>query len=117
MDVLDELRRREPLFHREELGRTRADFERMIVDDFWEIGASGRRYDRAFVLDELERRYAAPYEERWETSDLECRELAPDVYLVTYTLEQPDRRTRRATIWRREGGEWKAVYDQGTVVG
>ena len=35
----DALRAREPLFHRPELGTSRADFERMIVDSFWEIGA------------------------------------------------------------------------------
>lgn len=52
-DVLDELRRREPIFHRPEFGSTRADFERMTADDFWEIGASGQLYSRAHVLDVL----------------------------------------------------------------
>jgi hypothetical protein len=36
---------------------------------------------------------------------------------VTYTLVQDGKRkTRRATIWQRVGGEWKIVYHQGTVV-
>lgn len=52
-DVLDELRRREPIFHRPEFGSTRADFERMTADDFWEIGASGQLYSREHVLDVL----------------------------------------------------------------
>ena len=62
-DVLAELVRHEPLFHRPELGATRADFERMIAEDFWETGASGRRYSREFVLNELDRRLAAPHED------------------------------------------------------
>jgi hypothetical protein len=33
-DVLAELSAREPIFHRPELGTSRADFERMTVEDF-----------------------------------------------------------------------------------
>ena len=62
-EVLAELTRREPIFHRAELGTTRTDFERMTAEDFWETGASGRRYSRQFVLDELEKRFAAPHED------------------------------------------------------
>lgn len=116
-DVLAELSRREPIFHRPEFGTTRADFENMMVDDFWEVGASGKRYSRAFVLEEVKRRFPLAHEDVWETSDFRCRELAPDVYLLTYTLLQDHtRRTRRSTIWQRTAGGWKIVYHQGTIV-
>jgi hypothetical protein len=114
--ILAELVAREPIFHRPEFGTTRADFERMMADDFWETGASGRRYSREFVLEELERRHAAPQEEIWETSDFVCRHLAGDVFLLTYTLVQNQRKTRRATIWQRTPDGWKILYHQGTVV-
>ncbi len=117
MSVLHELIDREPIFHRPELGTTRADFERMTREDFWETGASGRRYSRAFVLDVLERRFSRPHEDRWEASDFCCRELATDLYLLTYTLVQDSiRKTRRATIWQRTAAGWKIVYHQGTTV-
>lgn len=54
--ILEELSRREPIFHRPELGTSRTDFEAMTEVGFWETGASGRRYSREFVLEELERR-------------------------------------------------------------
>ncbi len=115
--VLGELMRREPIFHRPEFGTTRADFERMTASDFWEIGASGRRYDRAYVLDELERRYSVPHADRWETTDFECRRLAENIYLLTYILVQDgSRRSRRSTIWERVGDGWKIVFHQGTLV-
>ncbi|MEU4847653.1 DUF4440 domain-containing protein [Streptomyces gilvosporeus] len=114
--VLDELVRREPLFHRAELGTTRADFEAMTAPDFWETGASGRRYSRAYVLDVLEERLKTPAAETWEASDFHCRELAADVYLLTYTLAFNGRRTRRTTIWQQRTGRWTALYHQGTVV-
>lgn len=115
--VLDELRRREPIFHHPELGTTRADYARMTTEDFWEIGASGQRYSRAHVFDVLAARRAQPTgESGWEASDFHCRELGPGVYLLTYTLRQGARETRRSTIWQRVNDDWKIVFHQGTVV-
>ncbi|HEX8071472.1 MAG TPA: DUF4440 domain-containing protein [Pyrinomonadaceae bacterium] len=117
LPVLDELQRREPIFHRPEFGTTRADFERMTEATFWETGASGRRYSRADVLDLLEQRQAQPHADVWAARDFHCLELAPDNYLLTYTLLQDGTRlTRRATIWRRTDEGWKIVYHQGTLV-
>jgi len=48
--MLADLSRREPIFHRPEFGTSRADFERMTAEDYWETGASGRRYSRQSVL-------------------------------------------------------------------
>jgi hypothetical protein len=116
MRVLEQLQSREPIFHRLELGTTRADFEKMMVADFWEVGASGRRYSREYVLSELQKRYAGPYMDQWETRDFQCRRLAEDVYLLTYTLLQGERQTRRATIWQNTPTGWKIVFHQGTIV-
>ncbi|MEH2039355.1 hypothetical protein [Nostoc sp.] len=63
LNVLNELIQREPIFHRPELGTRRADFEQMTESTFWEVGASGRRYSREYVLDEIEKRYASPEED------------------------------------------------------
>ena len=114
--ALDALRAREPLFHRPEFGTTRADFEAMIVDDFWETGASGRRYDRAFVLDALEARHAQAHEDPWETSEFRCRALGERTWLLTYTLRQGERLSRRMTLWREGDDGWRALYHQGTLV-
>ncbi len=116
-NVLAELSAREPIFHRPEFGTSRADFERMTVEDYWETGASGRRYSRKAILDELERRFSKPHDDVWETRDFYCRKLAEDTYLLTYTLLQDHQRlTRRATIWQNTGDGWKIVYHQGTIV-
>ena len=116
VEILEELSRREPIFHRPELGTTRADFEAQTAEDFWEVGASGRRYNRDFVLATLEERWAHPHEDPWETSEFHCRELADDTYALTYTLRQGDRVTRRLTLWRRVGPAWKILFHQGTAV-
>lgn len=116
-DVLGELSRREPIFHRPEFGTSRADFERMTAEDYWETGASGRRYSRPSVLDGLEERFSVPHADVWETRDFHCRKLSEDTYLLTYALLQDKQRlTRRATIWRNTPDGWKIVYHQGTIV-
>jgi hypothetical protein len=116
-DVLAELMKREPIFHRPEFGTTRRDFDRMMAREFWEVGASGQRYSREFILDELERRFAAPHADVWETSEFYCQRLAEELYLLTYTLLQDGvRLTRRSTIWRRSAEGWQIVFHQGTIV-
>jgi hypothetical protein len=117
LGILEELKSREPIFHRPEFGTTRADFESMMHADFCEIGASGRRYSREYVLSELVQRHKHPHPDAWETSEFHCRRLAPDVYLLTYTLIQNKiRKTRRSTIWHRTEMGWKIMFHQGTIV-
>jgi hypothetical protein len=114
--VLEELQQKEPLFHRLELATTRTDFELTTAPDFWETGASGKRYSREFVWATLEARYSAGEDDPCETSEFQCREASPDTYLLTYTLRQNERMTRRLTVWRRRDDRWQALYHQGTPV-
>jgi hypothetical protein len=115
-EVLRELMAREPLFHRPEFGTTRNDFDKLMAPEFWETTASGRRVSRQFVLDFLEKRYETTAEVVWEIEDFRCQEIATDNYLVTYTLFQGERVTRRTAIWRRTIEGWQIVYHQGTIV-
>ena len=116
LEVLEELKQREPVFHHPEFGTTREDYENMMDPEFWEVGASGRRYSREFVLETLANRAPDPGESKWLTRDFQCREIAADNYLITYTLAQGLRITRRATLWRRTAAGWKILYHQGTIV-
>jgi hypothetical protein len=111
-----ELSAREPIFHRPEFGTGREDFEAMVDPDFFEVGASGRKYSREFVLEALELRDHSAVEHLVVT-DFGCRALSEDTYLVTYLLEQAHARlSRRSTLWRRTAAGWKALYHQGTLI-
>jgi len=117
LPVLHDLERQEPIFHRPEFAATCADFDQLMAPDYWEIGASGRRYSRSFVLQTLAKQ--APLDAgaaNWQTTDFACRQLGPDTYLVTYTLDQASRLTRRSTIWRRNGSNWQILFHQGTMI-
>jgi hypothetical protein len=117
LPVLDELKSREPIFHTREFGTTLSDFEKATAPDYWEAGASGRRYSRAFILSELEKHPPVDAAAAgWKCDDHALRQLGEDVFLLTYTLRQLERITRRATIWQKSVEGWRVLYHQGTVV-
>jgi hypothetical protein len=115
--VFEELCRREPIFHTPEFGTTLADFERATAREYWEVGASGRRYSREFILRTLDQN--PPVDAAsvgWQSYDHGLRRLGPNTYLFTYTLRQAERLTRRATIWQTTSEGWRILYHQGTIV-
>ena len=123
--LLAELRPLEPIFHTKAFGLTAAERERRVAPEYWEVGASGRRYSRAFIMKLLAETPPADAEEAgWQCWDFGLRQLGPEkTCLLTYTLEQAERTsdqagriTRRATVWHYTEGVWQILYHQGTVV-
>lgn len=115
--LLDELKTLEDLYHAAFPDATLADFDLLVAPGFWETGATGRRYSRAFARQVLAQRQGRPDPGTWQTDEHHLQRVGADVWLLTYRLHQPGRVTRRMTLWRREGASWQAVYHQGTVVG
>ncbi len=89
-----------------------------MCDEFWEVGASGNVYTKQDVIETLLERYQNPdYQDIWEAKDFALTKIAPDNYLLTYILIQDKTRvTRRSTVWRKQNGDWKILYHQGTVI-
>ena len=114
--ILKELQVLEDLFHAACKEATPAQFEALVAPDFWEVGATGRLYSREFALAVLTQRPSTPSDDAWKTSDFHLIELGEHNFLLTYTLQQPNRITRRVTAWQRKGSHWQAIYHQGTVV-
>jgi hypothetical protein len=119
--VIDELKAREPLFHRRNMVASEQEFLAATSEDFWEIGASGAIYDRDTVLDVLRERWDSGEDEAdsegWTTTGHRAQLLADQTYLFTYNLYQQGRTTRRSTIWRRTAQQqWQACFHQGTVI-
>lgn len=120
-EVVAALIEREPIFHNDPPNADRAYLEGLIVEDYVEVGGSGRIYSRDRVIDTVVDRYdrEEPAVE-YDVDEFAVRQIAPSMYLATYTLSQPDghetRVTRRSTIWTDSSGAWQVVYHQGTVV-
>jgi hypothetical protein len=114
--VRAELLAREPIFHRPAFGIRAEDYLAMTAEDYWEVGASGRVYERDFVVRSLVERGKVEGDDAWVVSDVMVRQLATDTYAITYQLDQAGRLTRRLTLWRRSQGVWKILYHQGTII-
>jgi hypothetical protein len=121
-EVMQQISAREPLFHHRDLVYSVETFDRETSDDFWEVGASGRVYQRHQVRDGVLERLATEDEdvmlaEGWQTEDHHVLALGAGLYLFTYVLHGQGRVTRRSTIWRWNPVRgWHALYHQGTVV-
>lgn len=113
--TLAELAAMEPLFHRPGRHVSRAEFEAQTDPDFWETGASGRRYSREDCWRVIVERPVAPADAPGG-HDFRCQAIGAHTYLLTYTLDQPGRVTRRLTVWQRRPHGWVAMYHQGTIV-
>lgn len=113
INVLRELKQLEKEFHYPSIGKSRIDFELLMDDSFWEVGASGRAYDKDFVLDCLEVR--CKESAIADMSNFSCLEIAPECYLLSYVQTESSRTTRRSAIWRKINNQWKNLYHQGTI--
>lgn len=114
--LLDELRTLENLYHAAYPDATLDDFDRLVAPEFWETGATGLRYSRDFARQVLAQRPGRPDPATWVVDDHHLQQVGAGIWLLTYRLQQPGRKTRRTTLWRRDGERWQAVYHQGTVV-
>ena len=117
LPVLEELIRREPIFHAPDFGSSIEEYEKRMSPDYWEVGASGRRYSREFILQNLRgKTFVFAKSVGWTSWDHALRRLGVETYLMTYVLQQGVRLTRRATIWQRVPDGWQILYHQGTVI-
>ena len=92
-------------------------YEAVLAPDFVEHGQSGRRWTRDETLAALARE---PMTDVPTIVEFEVVALAPDVRLVTYLLVVDAgghvRRSRRSSIWIRDGIGWRMRFHQGTTV-
>lgn len=120
-ETVAELRAREPITHHAPNGYQREAIEQLLVDDYFEVGASGRLYERERVIETVVDRFERDDPAvAGEVEEFAVREVCSDVYVATYVLRQPDghavRTSRRVTVWSHNDGEWRVVYHQGTMV-
>lgn len=81
---------------------------RMVSDQFVEFGSSGDIFSKRDVIAQM---MAKPHI-TVSLVDFSVLELSPDVALATYKTG----RSLRSSVWRRESGQWRIIFHQGTPV-
>jgi len=93
--------------------RSRGAMLRLLHEDFREVGASGRIWDRDTLISAL----AEEIEGTVVTADrVQPIRLGPDAVLVTYRAWRGDRTMLCSSVWRRDQYGWRLLFHQGTVV-
>ncbi|MER6121351.1 nuclear transport factor 2 family protein [Streptomyces sp. NPDC001795] len=85
----------------------------LLHPDFREFGASGRRWDRASIMDALASA-TDPGEQPIVASRMAGVRLAPDLVHLTFDTENNGRRAHRSSLWRRTDDGWLLYFHQGT---
>src|SRR5690606_18041911 len=90
---------------------------RYLADDFYEIGASGRRFGKADVLERLPTETPPVITQQ----DFECRVLADGLAQLTYraTMQRAEddkaSYSLRSSLYRFNDENWQMIFHQGTV--
>jgi hypothetical protein len=87
----------------------------LIDDEFEEVGASGRRWDREAIVALLA--VSSPADVAIDVFD--ATRLSRTVVLVTYRSiardpDTPARQAWRSSVWVRRGDRWRLRFHQGT---
>ena len=89
--------------------------DRLIADDFTEVGASGR----TFAKDEVLARLPGETGVAFQAEHMQVKLLSSTVGIVTYTATRTadgaSAKSKRCSVWRLNQGEWQMIYHQGTV--
>lgn len=85
----------------------------LLAPEFFEVGQSGRRWERSEIIAEVSTDDGVPAEPTHVRATL----VGSGLVLVTYDLASGETTTvRRTTLWRHSTDGWKAVFHQGTRV-
>lgn len=87
----------------------------LLHPEFTEIGASGRRWDRATIIAALTEQ-EAPGDRPITTSRMRGVQLADDLVHLTFDTENNGRTTHRSSLWRHTDQGWLLWFHQGTPV-
>ena len=99
--------------------RFNPDFmERILADEFFEFGRSGRVYQRQETLDIPSQ---PVIDAKLPFADLSVQRVSAEVVLITYVSEVVydgvTELANRSSLWRRSAQGWQILFHQGTPFG
>ncbi|MGR2752692.1 nuclear transport factor 2 family protein [Agromyces arachidis] len=99
-----------------EVRRDPAALEDLLHESFREIGRSGRLWSRDELIEVMTGPDTVDLHSAVVTGEQVAR-VAPDLALLTYTLDADGMRSRRSSLWRIDGDRPRMLFHQGTPLG
>jgi len=116
MNLLDELTALELRLLTPEVRANPELLGALLSDDFIEVGASGRRFNKAQIIKDVLQQDSGG---KFTAKDFELKRLATDMAMLLYTgcceTQGVCHYSRRCSIWQRQQGQWQVLYHQGTL--
>lgn len=94
-----------------EVRKSREELDKILADDFFEIGSSGYMFDKKECLE------TGVVLTEMSLHNHEIYPLSSDVVLSTYFVvdKTRNRNTLRSSIWKFIDGRWQLYFHQGTI--
>ena len=106
--LVDEIRELEEQFLTPAIRASADALDRLVSAGFIEFGTDGRVYTKQDVIAQM----LAKPNLTGSLIDFQVLAVSPDVALATYRTPG----SLRSSVWRREGGQWRIVFCQGTRI-
>ena len=110
------LKKLEESLWREATRFDRAYMDALLASDFFEIGMSGKKYQRAEALDVQAQSISAVLPLARLTVDFLHTDVALLTYISTDHFLNSARSSYRTSLWTRENGRWLLRFHQGTPI-
>ena len=99
-----------------EARRSREKLEDILGEEFYEIGSSGRVFDRQTIIDTM----ITESKRELIMKEFQATVLADDVILTTFRIlrlieGEMTASSRHCSVWKKRDDHWWMVYHQGTL--
>ena len=116
MEILEILINQEKKLHSYSVRASKGELELLLADEYIEIGASGKIYDKKETITML--MVSKPHEIK--ASDFQLNKLSTEMMQLIYRTEQRDnsqiiRSAIRSSLWKNYGVNWRLIFHQGTI--
>jgi hypothetical protein len=98
----------------QEVRSSKSELQKLLADDFFEIGSSGKIL---YKDEEIAENGIGIV--KMKLSDFALHPLSDELVLATYRIfnELTSQQSLRSSIWKRNDGMWQMVFHQGTKTG
>lgn len=95
-----------------------AKLNELLADDFMEFGSSGLMYNKQNVLERLP---SNTDKITYTIENFEVKVLSESIILATFKTDKVTNNedkiiSLRSSLWRKEDGEWRIFFHQGTPI-
>ena len=116
MDISDLIKNFETELLQPKVRKSKERLNELLADDFYEIGESGKKYNKQDILNDLPKQT----EVKITIQNFNAVEISPGIVLVTYQAEKEIAGNKtsslRSSFWQNKNGKWQITFHQGTQI-